>query len=186
MNREDASRTVIALYESWYMWLLRYAARAMGDIHRAEDLVQEVFMRLYQELCIGKEIERPQAWTLIVLRHEIGREIRSLVQDRKVYEPLEAAEVPGIASSESQETELIQGEIEKFFSILTPREQEVILLRMQAMKYREIAANLKISSSAVNTLLARALRKLQRAANRNSNELNGSDHVEQSIPKTLQ
>jgi DNA-directed RNA polymerase specialized sigma24 family protein len=48
-------------------------------------------------------------------------------------------------------------------SVLTPREEQVLLLRLEALKYREIADQLGSSMNSVNTLLARALRKLQRA-----------------------
>jgi RNA polymerase sigma factor (sigma-70 family) len=47
--------------------------------------------------------------------------------------------------------------------LLSVREQEVLLLRLESMKYREIAAALGISINSVNTLLARALTKLQTA-----------------------
>jgi DNA-binding CsgD family transcriptional regulator len=47
------------------------------------------------------------------------------------------------------------------FSVLTPRETEVMMLRIQVFKYREIADQLKISDKTVAKLLARALRKLQ-------------------------
>ena len=49
-------------------------------------------------------------------------------------------------------------------SILTPREEEVILLRLQSLKYREIGEQLGISSKSVCTLLARALKKLKASA----------------------
>lgn len=43
------------------------------------------------------------------------------------------------------------------------REEEVLPLRLEALKYRGIAEQLGIGMSSVNTLLERALRKLQQA-----------------------
>jgi RNA polymerase sigma factor (sigma-70 family) len=54
-------------------------------------------------------------------------------------------------------------DIRNLLSVLSPREEEVLLLRLEAMKYREIAEQLGIGVNSVNTLLARALRKLQQA-----------------------
>ena len=54
-------------------------------------------------------------------------------------------------------------DIRNLLSVLSPREEEVLLLRLEALKYREIAEQLGISMNSVNTLLARALRKLQQA-----------------------
>jgi len=46
-------------------------------------------------------------------------------------------------------------------SVLSVREEEVVLLRLQSFKYREIAEKLGIGSKSVCTLLARAVKKLQ-------------------------
>jgi RNA polymerase sigma factor (sigma-70 family) len=54
-------------------------------------------------------------------------------------------------------------DIHNLLSVLSPREEEVLLLRLEALKYWEIAEQLGIGLNSVNTLLARALRKLQRA-----------------------
>ena len=53
--------------------------------------------------------------------------------------------------------------LEGFLSRLAPREREVILLRAQGLKYREIAAQLGISSNSVGKLLFRAVRKMRAA-----------------------
>ena len=53
--------------------------------------------------------------------------------------------------------------IQNLLRLLSPREQEPLLLRLEAMKYREIADRLGISVNSVNSLLARALQKLQKA-----------------------
>ena len=54
--------------------------------------------------------------------------------------------------------------------MLSPREEEVLLLKLEALKYREIAAQLGISMNSANTLLARALRKLKEATTRQVKE----------------
>jgi RNA polymerase sigma factor (sigma-70 family) len=48
-------------------------------------------------------------------------------------------------------------DIRSLLSVLSPREEEVLLLRLESLKYREIASQLGISMNSVNTLLARAL-----------------------------
>ena len=48
-------------------------------------------------------------------------------------------------------------------SRLAPREREVVLLRAQGLRYREIASQLGISSNSVGTLLLRAMRKMRAA-----------------------
>jgi RNA polymerase sigma factor (sigma-70 family) len=54
--------------------------------------------------------------------------------------------------------------IADYLRVLSRREEEVLLLRLEAMKYREIADQLGISMNSVNTILARALQKLKKVA----------------------
>ena len=57
--------------------------------------------------------------------------------------------------------------IADYLCLLSRREEEVLLLRLEAMKYREIADQLGISMNSVNTILARALQKLKKVAAQN-------------------
>ncbi len=148
MNENDATDLVTALFDRWYMSLT-------ANYELAEDLAQETFMQLYQALRAGTKIEHPKAWTICVLRRAMSRRMR----DRTLYEPLDELEIAGDAVNELSSIV----DIRNFLSVLSPREEEVLLLRLEALKYREIAEQLGISMNSVNSLLARALRKLQQA-----------------------
>lgn len=158
VNEKDATDLVTALYDRWYMSLVRYAIRTTENYEVAEDLAQDTFIELYQALRAGKNIEHPKAWTLCVLRRAVSRQMK----DRTHFEQLEEGQVAGEPPKDmSGFFEL--DEIRTLLSVLSPREEEVLLLRLEAMKYKEIADQLGISMNSVNTLLARALRKLQEA-----------------------
>lgn len=85
----------------------------------------------------------------------MGRHMR----DRVLYEPFNEWQITTGAENEKPTTV----DVRSLLAVLSPREEEVLLLRLEAMKYREIADQLGISMNSVNTLLARALRKLQQA-----------------------
>ena len=158
VNENDATDLVTALYDRWYISLVRYALRTTENYAIAEDLAQDTFMQLYRALRAGKAIEHPKAWTLCVLRRAIGRQVK----DRSRYEPLEEVELTAKIVPEAAVC-LEFTDIRDLLSVLSPREEEVLMLRLEAMKYREIADQLGISVNSVNTLLSRALRKLQDA-----------------------
>jgi RNA polymerase sigma-70 factor (ECF subfamily) len=88
------------------------------------------------------------------------------IKDRNLHEQLDEADLPGEPAIEISRL----AEIRSILSVLSPREEEVLLLRLEALKYREIADQLGISINSVNTLLARALRKLQEAVSQQTNE----------------
>jgi RNA polymerase sigma factor (sigma-70 family) len=74
-------------------------------------------------------------------------------------------------------------EIRSLLSVLSPREEEVLLLRLEALKYREIADQLGISINSVNTLLARALRKLQAAVSQMTNQERENENANHPVTR---
>ncbi len=163
MNRDHAAQLVSALYESWYSAAVRYAYRLTSSLELAEDVVQESFMLLYRELRHGRAIGNPKGWTLVVIRRQISKQVRSYQSLDPHNLSLEFLDSMPSAMPSWKEPGFEQDDVTKSLAVLTPRELEVILLRMEALKYREIAGQLGISPNSVNTLLARALRKLQKA-----------------------
>ena len=60
-----------------------------------------------------------------------------------------------------------------------------MLLRMESLKYREIASELGISINSVATLLARALRKLTQTVILPSHSISAGEEVGRRVQKTL-
>jgi RNA polymerase sigma-70 factor (ECF subfamily) len=161
MNQEDANRTVNHLFEFWGPFLVRYAVHMTRSFEVADDLVQEVFLALYRDLRAGKRIEDPKAWTFGAVRNQVRKHAREMRRQAEELEPSEALDRipaapcwPDVAADFDDAAPL-------GLSVLSVREEEVVLLRLQSFKYREIAEKLGIGSKSVCTLLARAVKKLQ-------------------------
>ena len=186
MTRDEACTLVDALYESWYSSLIRYAYRGVQSLDLAEDMVQESFMALYRDLRRGRKIDNPKAWTLCVVRREISRHERN--ERRRRIRTQELAMLDALPGSDhgAKDAAAELDELLRLCSILTRREEEAIHLRMHGHKYREIATNLGISPNSVNTLLARAVRKLQKVAGAKARGQRVSTHAEEDIPTALQ
>lgn len=163
MNRQEATELLTDLFDTWYPSLLRYAYRLTGNVERAEDVVQEAFLALYRDLARGSRIANAKGWTLIVVRREALRRAR---HDRRegVRIPLEDAESSPAMSTDPNLERFLFGDVARLFSVLSAREEEVLLLRIESLKYREIGELLGISPNSVTTLLSRAIKKLRIAA----------------------
>jgi RNA polymerase sigma-70 factor, ECF subfamily len=162
MERQEAEILLNSLFESWGGFLVRYAFQLTWSRETAEDLAQEAFMALYADLRKGKKIDNLKAWVLAIVRnlaHKAHRDRRRHGEVLESGDVMDGRCAPCLEADEWQDQDL-----RHMFSVLTPRETEVLMLRMQVFKYREIAAQLNISDKSVATLLARALRKLQLAA----------------------
>lgn len=160
MDETEATELVTALFDRCYMQLVRYAARSLADHDLAKDLVQDAFMQLYGALRSGKSIHHPKAWAMCVIRRAVSRH----VHERFDHEQLDDYEHIPSSDHEPECLSLIAD----YLCLLSRREEEVLLLRLEAMKYREIADQLGISMNSVNTILARALQKLRKVAARHS------------------
>ena len=179
MTEEEARALISSVFDGWYTVILRYAWRLGGRMELAEDVVQDAFLQLYAELRSGHLIENPRAWLVIVVRRQTAKQSARNMG----LEALENfAALTTAAESPYPEGDALTG----LLAVLTKREQEVIFLRMAAMRYREIGKQLGISASAVNTLLARALRKLRAVSGAGRNENSRDESVPIHAPKTLQ
>src|SRR5258708_25044941 len=141
------------LFDDWYAVLVRQAVAVTGRLEVAEDVVQEAFYLLYRELLAGKIIVNDRAWTFTVVRRQAVR-----VVARILAREVSVASLDRIGGTVEQDG---QGDLAALFTVLTKREEEVLRLCLEDLKYREIAAALGISPDSVSTLHRRAIRKLR-------------------------
>lgn len=180
MEFAEASRFIEELLQDWGQALARQAFRLTGDTEISDDLVQEAFLALYQELRRGADIENARAWTLTVVRNLAAKRYRSLGTRNECLEPSDVLDqFPASASTHPDQ----ERELRDMLGILSHREQEVMLLRLDCLKYREIAECLGIDESSVATHLARAIRKLQAAAKERASHLSyaRAAHAEKAL-----
>ena len=163
MRRQEVLQQFDPFFEVWYPHLLRYVCRFATSRSTAEDVVQDVFLDLYKALMAGQRIEFPKAWTMRVARRKCA-ELRGRPFNLDLsHEPVESVESPGENPAMALDANIDMQRLRGCLSLLTEREEQVLLLRLQAMKFREIAAALHIDTSTVNTLLVRGLQRLQQA-----------------------
>jgi RNA polymerase sigma-70 factor (ECF subfamily) len=182
MDQETATRVVNELFDSLGAFLVRYALRRTGSHEVANDLVQEAFLALYRDLRTGKQIQDPKLWTIGAVRNQIRKHARTIrrrhedLTDPDSLDLYPARPFPFATDDERPPVAL---------SVLTPREEEVVLLRLQSLKYREIGAQLGIGAKSVCTLLTRAIRKLRSVSDPLRERSSGSRR-EDEVPNALQ
>jgi len=141
--------------------LLAYAHRMLGrDWQSAQDAVQETFLRLCRE--DRQKIEsRVAAWLYTVCRSRVID-----MQRTKHSTPIDAAEMtvadPTLSPSQQASDAEDQDQLAEMVDQLSPRQQEVIRLRMQAgLSYREIADVTGLTVGNVGFHLHAAVRSLR-------------------------
>jgi len=130
---------------------------------RAQEAVQEVFLRLYATLKKGEVIDNPRGWVFRVA-HNHGLNIR----ERQVHEEPIAAALEARLSTPggNPETELLERErmLRFHYAVegLSEQQKRCLFLRMEGLRYPEIGSALGISPSAVGEFLRRAMARLKK------------------------
>jgi len=130
---------------------------------RAQEAVQEVFLRLYTTMRKGEDIQNPRAWVFRVA-HNLGLKIRARQQSEQPFD----AEIRARYTShtDTPESELLDREqMLRFHDAvegLSEQQRRCLLLRMEGLRYPEIGSTLGISASAVGEFLRRAMVRLKK------------------------
>ena len=186
MEAAKAERLVEQLFASWAPFLARYAVLLTRSEEAADDAVQEAFMALYRDLRNGKSIRDPRSWTFGAVRNQIRKRSETLSHRSEHLVPVETLDRfvaeprwPDVAAEPHWQSLSVEtaDELDSTLGMLSEREREVVLLRMQSLKYREIARQLDISEKSVATLLARALNKLRKSASAACGAASPEKHV---------
>jgi len=144
--------------------VVNFLARMVPDHARAEELAQEVFVRIYN----ARERYEPRAkfttWMFGIASNlalnELDRAYRK--RERALGSEAEALHAdPGPGPAEQLEAKRTVRQIEQALQTLPDRQRAALLLRTEEnLSYEEIAAALDVSVSGVKSLLHRAREKL--------------------------
>src|SRR2546422_9002287 len=138
----------------------RYATRMVGSADAAEDVLQDAFVRAYDQLAQCKDPDKFVGWFFLILRNRCFAErhrSRSAVS-------LEAAE--GVAAVERSdggaETAERRSALQLALLELTPEQREVFVLKhFEELSYGEIAERLSTSVASLKMRMHRAYDKLR-------------------------
>jgi RNA polymerase sigma-70 factor (ECF subfamily) len=147
----------------------RYVAYAIRNPAEAEEITQETFLRLYRALDGGHRIESIPRWVFSIAHHlSIDRtRRRERLYVKPVLEPagwrlLEESVPDEAPSSEELLMETSRAErLNAALATLSPVQRQCFQLRLEGLRYREIAEVLGMSITGVADAVQRAVKKLK-------------------------
>ncbi len=160
-NSDDFQR----LFERFYSPLCNYAFALLHHDQDAEDVVQSLFIELWEKRSKISLPAEPRFFLLRATKNRAVDQLRRRTQAAKITHafaemPVEYADEPPFHAEEqpSSLTDLLPFAIEQ----LPPKTREVLLMsRQQEKSYKEIAATLDISVKTVENQIGRAFRLLR-------------------------
>jgi RNA polymerase sigma-70 factor (ECF subfamily) len=130
---------------------------------QAQEVTQEVFLRLFVTMRGGEDILNPRAWVFRVA-HNLGLKVRTKERHAQEFSPELESVLPH--PDGTPERELLRGERERRLREaildLSPQQRQVLHLRAEGLRYQEIAETLGIATSTVGEFLRRAMNRLRK------------------------
>lgn len=164
-STNNLAEKVSELFAVWSTPVYRYLVIAVGNVEEAEDITQEVFLRLYRHVHSGGVVDNVRFWVFrvahnLAMNHHRRQKFIAPLDDETFDEILRGLPDETI----DQETRFIQTEtftrLHAEIGRLTPQERQCLHLRAEGLKYREIAEVLNLSISAVSEFVRRGIKKI--------------------------
>ncbi len=158
MHAEQLMELVLPFKDKLY----RFAYRIVGDSFEAEDIVQEVLVKIWKKKDQFLQIENKEAWCMTLTRN--------LSIDKKRAKKMNTSSIDNFhhikdhqdnpeISLEKQELVM---KVRKMIDSLPERQKMVVHLRdIEGMSYKEISQTLELSLDQVKVILHRARKALK-------------------------
>jgi RNA polymerase sigma factor (sigma-70 family) len=156
---KDLAINFTAAYENYHIRVFKHIAYLTGNMNVAEDLTQEVFIRLYNN---PPEHSNVIAWLMKVSNNLSYNFIRD-ENAKKIKEPV-------LIEDEADKVILIEDRViknqeirmtKKILDCMAERDRICLLLKFSGYKYNEIAEAIGVEKTSVGTILARAQEKFR-------------------------
>ena len=149
------------LYRLHFTTIYRMVSKFSVDRFEAEDIVQEVFIKLYLHYESGGEVQYPKTWLYKVASNicinTVGRRKQTLHIDTVNELDTGVCEKFELKIEEDEHGKIIM----KALSTLKAHEKLIVILYSEGLSYKEIAGISGVRFSSVSKSLSRALEKLK-------------------------
>ncbi len=144
--------------------VFRTARSVVRDPGLAEDVTQEVFLRLYNHMDSIADAEMLRPWlirvALNVARNTLRGNIRANTRDENYVKETVESSVFSVETDYEEQTGL--NEIYRALNKIKEPLRSCLILKQQGMSYKEIAASLSLNETSIGTFVARARQEFSR------------------------
>ena len=144
--------------------VFRVARGVVADCALAEDVTQEVFLRLYKNLDNVPSDDLLKAWlirvTINTARNALRGNLRATVREGAYFKEVEESAVaePELDYERKAQIEEVRRALEKVKEPL----RSCLMLKQQGLSYKEIAHALDLNETSIGTFVARARKEFLR------------------------
>lgn len=161
--KEGNQASFKALYSTYAPKLFAFSKKYLHAHHDAEEIVQEVFLRIWEKRDNVDENQSFSSYVFQAAKHRIFNGFRKKVNEQAYLDFLmNSGSFPGNFTELEVEYHEVKQKAELAINAMPPKRQEIFRLsRETGLKNKEIAEKLKISIKTVENQMGQALKFLK-------------------------
>lgn len=157
------------LVERYQGKLMRYARKFLSDTDDAQDIVQDVFVKAYENIQSFDASRRFSPWIYRIAHNEFVNALKKRASRRTVFTFDMDTLLPNLRAAETADSATLEKDLRRMLethldTLDTKYREPLILYYLEEMDYQEISDILQIPVSTVGVRLARARAQLQKIA----------------------
>jgi RNA polymerase sigma-70 factor (ECF subfamily) len=159
--RSGRTAALATLFERHHARLYRYCLRMTGQRSAAEDLVQDIFMKMLKYKATFRDDSELVPWMFGIGRNACLAHLRRTADDRAPHDEdfvERLAEEPTEESQHADQHEIVRKALQR---LPVERREVLVLSRYEFKSYEEIAVLLDCSVGAVKVRVHRAIKQLR-------------------------
>lgn len=162
-SAEGDATAFAALFRMYQHKLYGFLLRATGSPEMAEDVIQDVFLKLWKDRELLTEIHQFGGYIYRMAQNQVINSLKRMARETLILDELGKAALPVNPDAEAHlSLQEVTQSLHHALSKLTPKQKLVYTLsRERGLKHDEIAQHLNISPSTVNNHMIEALRLIR-------------------------
>jgi RNA polymerase sigma-70 factor, ECF subfamily len=155
-----STMTTERVWEEFHAPLQQFIRRRVSDEATAEDILQDVFLRIHQHMDALKDVRKLEGWIYQVTRHAIIDAYRGR-RPETTLETAEALDLPEELPDDDIVSELLPSVRAMVRNLPEQDRQALVLTEYQGLTQKELAQRLGLSLSGAKSRVQRAREKLK-------------------------
>jgi len=154
------SMTTEQVWEAFHVPLQQFIRTRVADVTTTEDLLQEVFLRIHQQIDTLRDVKKLESWVYQITRNAIIDYYRS----KRLMAPLESQEVlalPEVLPDDDIVSDLFPSVRTMVSNLPEQDRQALVLTEYQGLTQKELGERLGLSFSGAKSRVQRAREKLK-------------------------
>ena len=161
VSAQAVTARVDDLHRRYRRDVLEYCVRHLRSREEGEDAAQTVFLNAYRSLAKGTEPQYERAWLFAIAEHVVSHRHRTNLRRLRFEVPVDGDDLAYLAVAPSlDDAPDLTGFVDALSEMPALERRALVLRELRGFTYKEVASELGVSGTVVETLLTRGRRRL--------------------------